>query len=501
MIAAALPLLLVEIPPVLDWTAHFVRLSLLAEGNPGPVREQFWTIDPGVRPNLAMEAVVLPLAKLIGVRAAFDVFLVSTLALWIIGPVVLHHAIWNRWGPESLFAWAFALNGCYFVGLYNFLFGAGLGFFVLTVAVSNRLRPAPAAIAETLLFTAMWFSHLMAMAVFAVLRVALEIGRPAGDRPGSLGSRLTRLAPVFLPAILLTTVFNELSSDAPLSFNLLANVAAPFIYASRAGGVIDPLPTLAVGLVAYLGRRRGRISIAPIARLPLLVAAAMMLAAPSEIASGAMVHWRMAPILGALFVSAWKLEPDRARIRIAALVGSVFVILATLFQTVIWRRASVEASAARTALAANVLPGEKILPVATRADAVTYLHLAEMAVLDASAFVPTLFTTKGQSPIRLTPRAREIGATSAREGASLPVSELEVLADAPETTSADVRSRRRPYLAWQTNFDLVFVTGPGAEKIGSPPFTTLRAAGQGWSLWRVDEKARGPKGTTAPRSR
>lgn len=483
---AALPLLVVDVPPVLDWPAHFVRLSLLAETPLAPSHARFWETDLVVRPNLAMEIVVLPLAKLIGVRAAFDAFVAATLALWIVGPMTLHRVVWGRWGAESLVAWAFALNACFFVGFYNFLFGAGLGFLLFAVAARRSARPGWAYLIEAVLLTAIWLSHLMAFAVFAVLRVALEIGRPKGDRPGPLVARLLLLALILAPPTILAVAYREGGGEAPISFNLLANLAAPFLYASRAGGLVDPLPVLAVAGLALWGRMSGRLAVAPVLRLPLLAALALMLVAPSEAFSGAMIHWRMAPILGALFVAAWKLDLEPRHLRRAAAVALVFVATATVVQTRLWRHDSAIATAARAALAADVTPGARVLPVATRADALAHVHLAELAVVDADAFVPTLFTTKGQSPLRLKPEMERIGAASAREGAVLTLPEMGLLAGADETLPPDLRARRRPYVRWPSNFDVVLITGPGAESAEPPACTTRRAGGPGWSVLRVD---------------
>ena len=487
---AALPLLVVDVPPVLDWPAHFVRLSLLAETPLAPGHARFWETDFALRPNLAMEFVVLPLAKVMGLRAAFDAFVAATLALWIVGPMLLHRVVWERWGAESLVAWAFALNACFFVGFYNYLFGAGLGFLLLAVAARRSARPAWAYLIEASLFAALWLSHLMAFAVFAVLRVSLEIGRPKGDRPGALVARLLALALAMAPATIMAVAFRESGGEAPITFNLLANLAAPLLYASRAGGLVDPLPVLAVAGLALWGWKTGRLAVAPVLRLPLLAALALMLVAPSEAFSGAMIHWRVAPILGALFAAAWKLDLEPRHLRRAGAVGLAFAIAATLVQTAFWRRESAVATAARTALAAEVAPGARVLPVATRADALAHVHLAELAVVDAEAFVPTLFTTKGQSRLHLKPELERIGATSAREGAVLTLPEMGLLAAADDTIPPDQRARRRPYLRWPSNFDVVLITGPGADTTEPPPCTIRRANGPGWSVLRVDRAER-----------
>lgn len=483
---AALPLLVVDVPPVLDWPAHFVRLSLLAETPLAPGHAHFWETDFALRPNLAMELVVLPLAKVMGLRAAFDAFVAATLALWIVGPMVLHRVVWGRWGAESLVAWAFALNACFFVGFYNFLFGAGLGFLLLAVAARRSARPGWAYLTEASLFAALWLSHLMAFAVFAVLRVSLEIGRPRGGRPGPLVARLLALALALAPSTIMAVVFHASGEEAPITFNLLANLAAPLLYASRAGGLVDPLPVLAVAALALWGWKTGRLAVAPVLRLPLLAALALMLAAPSEAFSGAMIHWRMAPILGALFVAAWRLDLESRHLRRAGAIGFAFVIAATITHTALWRRGSAVATAARAALASDVTSGARVLPVATRADALAHVHLAELAIVDADAFVPTLFTTKGQSPLRLKPEMERIGAASAREGAVLTLPEMGLLAGADETIPPDLRARRRPYVRWPSNFDVVLITGPGAETAEPPACTTRRAGGPGWSVLRVD---------------
>ncbi len=244
IVLAALPFWLVDVVPVLDYPAHFTRVSLLARGPLDPALARFWELDLALRPNLAVDLVVPALAPLIGVWAAMKLFVSSILALWIVGPVLIHRVVWGRFGWESLASAVFALNACFFVGFYNFLFGVGLAFLAVALWLIPTRRPLAVALAMAPLVLAVSVSHLMAFAVLALLLGAIELGRSLGpdrDRRGSL----VRLGVALLPAVAVVVVTRETGGDPAMTFNLPANLAAPFLYASRLGAMVDPLPVAA----------------------------------------------------------------------------------------------------------------------------------------------------------------------------------------------------------------------------------------------------------------
>ena len=488
---AAAPLWVTDVVPVIDYPAHFTRMVLLARDTLDPVTASIYAIDPAIRPNLAMDLVVPAFASLLGVTLATKLFIATALGMWIVGPVAIHRAVWGRFGAESLVAFFFALNAPFFAGFYNFHFGIGLTFLATAAwLVPSRLRwwvVAPVAVAAV----AALISHLMAFAVLGLVLFGIEVGRPwRPDEPG-LGDRVARLAATFAPGLLVHTVFaaSTGTGGGPLTFNLLANLAAPFLYASRAGGMIDPLPAIGVGVVALAAWRSGTLRIAPILRPVLGLAAAAMLVSPSEAFGGAMIHWRMAPILLALFVAAWRIDlPPRSGRRVAA----AFLTLAlatTAIQAARWREDGRTIDAARAAVAAVTPEGGRVLTALTGGDALAFTHVGDLAIIDRHAFSPSFFTDPAQSPIRLRPAFAAAGAAGSAAGGALFAAELADLADPAATSEA---ARRRRHLAgWPCRFDTLVVLGRGAAEASPTGGVETTARGPAHAVHRIVRPASG----------
>jgi hypothetical protein len=77
IIIVLLPLALVAIPPLTDYPNHLARMHIIATLDRDPMLSQFYRIDWALIPNLMMDLVVPPLARLIGVYEAGRLFVAA----------------------------------------------------------------------------------------------------------------------------------------------------------------------------------------------------------------------------------------------------------------------------------------------------------------------------------------------------------------------------------------------------------------------------------------
>ena len=178
MLASALlvlvPLLLTDVPPLLDYPSHLGRLTVLVAADHDLVR-QIWTPKWSPIPNLAMDVVVLGLARQVSLHLAGKIFVAFALLMPALGAITLHRALYRRrsWWPVGSFAVAY--NGILLAGFLNFLFGLGLA--LLGAALWVRWIERPAALrasAAAALAIPIYFSHLTALFFFVTLIASIE---------------------------------------------------------------------------------------------------------------------------------------------------------------------------------------------------------------------------------------------------------------------------------------------------------------------------------------
>ena len=204
LVAAALPVLLPEVPPLGDYPNHLMRLHAIAYLDLDPDLQRFYRIQWGILPNLLMDVLVPPLGTLIGMDAAFKAFVVCMFLVLVSGSFALYRAVWGRMELGPLAAFLFLYTIATYMGLFNYLFGLGMALWALAawVGVSGRgplARAAVSLVAVPLLF----FAHLFALGIYGLGLLAFEIWRLTATRAwGELGRLIPDLAAFGLPLLI-----------------------------------------------------------------------------------------------------------------------------------------------------------------------------------------------------------------------------------------------------------------------------------------------------------
>ena len=92
------------LPPLSDYVNHLARMKVIATLSQNPQLAHFYEIDWQVIPNLTMDVIVPPLATVMNIYLAGQVFIVAMFALIMSGMLVLNRALIGRWSVLPLFA-------------------------------------------------------------------------------------------------------------------------------------------------------------------------------------------------------------------------------------------------------------------------------------------------------------------------------------------------------------------------------------------------------------
>ena len=170
------PLLIADVPPVLDYPNHLARFVLLAAGPDDPVLGRMFTPSWSIIPDLAIDVIGPPLLHVLPVHVAGRCLLGGILLLNLAGVLALHRSLFGYRSYWPLASGLVAYNSGFLLGFMNWGVGSGLAMLFAAAWLTWRdIRPATtiavAAAASVILF----FCHLMGLMFFLLLIGSAEL--------------------------------------------------------------------------------------------------------------------------------------------------------------------------------------------------------------------------------------------------------------------------------------------------------------------------------------
>jgi hypothetical protein len=431
--ALIVPILIVDTPPLLDYSNHNARLWLIAGGARIPPLDQFYAVDfSRASTNIGIDLIALWLGPVIGKTLVGPLCLALAIVLPCLGALLLHRRIFGsaHWWQLAFVYPAFGKT--VLGGFMNFHIGVGVALVAATLDDGLARRGPVVAFVCRLLLTALTLVfHPFAAMAYGGLLAALAIGRdfrPLASWAGlkaRIGPVLLAVAPSLVPVLLLVLF----SPHPPVEAGSAAKVLQwnPFTIAGALGdllvafhsysGAFDMLAVLLLLAVAGLALAMRRLSVHAGLLLVGLGFLGLTLVMPTRFGDGSWLQYR--PAVAATFILLVAVQPDFTLSRRAfALCTAVFFALAmgrTGLVGAAWVSAQQDIRSLRRALD-SVPQGASILSVTREVDDAqrkaaplgryfgkvpAYWGYPPLAVAQRHAYVPTLFAIAGQQPLRI----------------------------------------------------------------------------------------------------
>jgi hypothetical protein len=414
-VITALPVLYVVLPPFNDYPDHLARMHVLIELPRSEALQRYYEIHWRPLPNLAMDLVVPMLARFMPLEWAGKVFILTFLALLPAGAGLIHRVATGGWSVWPLFAFLFLYSHLLIWGFANFLFGLGLALpaFALWLALAKRsvaLRASAASACALVLF----FAHLEACVIFALLIAGHALGELWCLRTASARQLIARALAVGLPFVLPLAIFLGDGLGGELGDIRYQGVFRKLEILPMFEGhpALDVVEVATLVLLLAAGFLKGQVTIVPMLRAPLLLLTLAYLLAPVKLLTAHGIDERLPLALAlVLFAGTKSLRLTPARLRVAVLAGLALFVARVSVSAVDYERAN-EIYPRLIAILDQVPRGGR-LAVAFGSNAlgpsgIPINHLPELAVIRRDAFVPTLSTFRTQQPVGLTPVARPL---------------------------------------------------------------------------------------------
>jgi hypothetical protein len=414
------PLLVVDVPPLLDYPNHLARAFVLASLPADPILARFYAPHWTIIPNLALDLIGPPLIHLLPVHIAGRLLIGIAVLLPVLGTIAYNTALGGRWWPFGVGLVAY--NNCLLYGFLNFEIALGLALLLAATWLrwreSHPWRAIPLAILGAL---ALFACHLMGLVFFALLIGGAELARlhpSRGVKRAILTRGLVLLLIFAAPAALYAVSdLEHLGGDAgflPVGQKLLQLLTTFVNY----DWPLDLITAVIVVAVPVLGvaLRRGRMPGRAGCTMGLLLIT--FLAAPNAWKGTYVLDTRFAVMLGFMlfagFVPGRWSSPVR-RVATGGLAALFLVRMALL--TTAWAAHRTDLADLRIVLA-PVQPGQAVYTAeAGLAEAHAYWntnarwrllsngfrtdeHLGALIPIEHRAYWPFLFDNPSQQPIR-----------------------------------------------------------------------------------------------------
>jgi hypothetical protein len=415
------PILVVQNPPLHDYPFHIARMYILTHWHESTALQDHYTIGSFILPNAAMDIAVPLLSHVIPLETAGRVFLALALLLQVTGCVALHRSLHARYSLWPLVSSLFVFNWIFVFGFTNYLFGIGLVLWSVAIWFTLADRSTLLRIAcGTVLSTTLFFCHLHACGLFAVIIAGYELQRAVDrkvDKWSALASISTAAAIFVVPAILfvISTTAGVVGQMSHSVGNLLRAPAIFIRVLFSADWTLDIILLATVAGFFTILLRVGRIVVVRAMYLPIVLLFVTYLAMPHVMAGSWGADSRI-PVL-IMFVLIASTQPTFRRpwekIVVFSLLG--VVVLRSALLTYDWFAYDRVLAELRQAFA--LLPHSSVLFSITEDEQPSIqdidLHLWQPPLISAASlaamdrddiFVPQTFAILGQQPIGVTER-------------------------------------------------------------------------------------------------
>lgn len=483
-----IPVASVRVPPLNDTINHLARMFVIADGGADPYLSVFYAVDWRLIPNLAMDLVVPPLARVVGVYAAGQIFMAATILLLATGPVAIHYALHRRFDLFPLAGVLFLYNQVFIVGLMNYLAGVGLAMWGLAAWIVLRRRGLALRLAASALVVAATFlCHLSALGLYGLAIGAYELH--AWRRRGwRLDAALLRDGvALILPALPVVPLL--LGSET-------WGLAAEFEWSAQ--GKLDAITMifrtyadlLDLGILALLAAafvwavQRSLIAVHPAAWVLLAIGTLAFLAMPTVLFGSYMADQRLPIALFLMMLGFARLDTRDEAIRLG------FVLLVVAFTAIRigdvalhWRHLSQPHAEFREALqkidrGSTLLVAYADAPVLSETEQNAVSHMASAVLIERSGLASTEFTVPGKQILRVTPAFAD--RVDTRDGTPPHVGQV-VASRWIEGGDADAY-----WKGWEHKHDYLLVLyGAADEANPDPERLFLVHAATGFQLYRI----------------
>ena len=413
-VALLAPFFVIDVLPLQDYPNHLARIHILSHLENSPILQQYYQASWTLVPNLAMDVIVPLLAQLFPLEVAGAIF--CALVLLSTAPAVslLHYTLHRKLSLWPFVCVLFTYNYVFIMGWLNYLLGVNLALIFAALWIRLRQWPVRRSLPLfTALSTILYFTHIYALGVYGLIVLGLEIYYYSERRREEVSSPertwVAGGAQFVLPGILFfafSPTFH-LNLTVLQAGNVIEKIAGIYLVLDTGHPDIDFI-TFGVMVGALLtGTVLKSFTLDGRAAAPFWLLTTSFLLMPAVLFGG-VAGYRLPIVIVWFLIAASNWRPG-PRWRPKVGVALVSLLLAVRMGAIAneWRLYHGYQTEFLQAIE-SVPVGSRVLPYVVAEDSYEFLvrppkqHLASLAVIERSVFLPTLFADPGKQPLVLT---------------------------------------------------------------------------------------------------
>jgi len=425
-----LPLLIVELPPLLDYPNHLARMKILADGPANPVLSQMYEVHWGLIPNIAIDLVTPWMLQFVPLFTAGKIMLATMVLLPVLAVVLFNRALFGRWSLWALGSGLVAYNGITLLGFINFQIGLALALVAAAGWIAYRDRAPVATVIGCMAGAVLlFFLHIFSVLFLGVLLGSYELMRiyerwRAGEPLWPVLWRSGAMTACVLVVPIILYALSALSGNAPRTLwqdlgSKAYGIFLPFLNYSPG---LDIATGIATGCFVLFCWWKGWFRVPLSTTIAMFVLGIAYLASPFSFKGASFVDLRMPAMMGfLLFAGIAPTRFPRPLATLAALGMSALFLARMTVLILVWIGSKQDVADVRRAIA-PVEPGSKVLlaisdwednraywetqmPKSRRIPRVasTFIHLAALLTIEHDSFWPLLFAEPAKQPLQTRP--------------------------------------------------------------------------------------------------
>jgi len=192
-IAAALPLLWPDVPPLVDLPGHMARYRVQLSYHEVPWLKDWYNFNWSLMGNLGVDLLIVPLEPIFGLELAVKLLVIAIPVLTVTGLLWIAREVHGRIPATALFALPLAYNYAFHFGFVNFGLSMALALnaFALWLRMARLGKVGLRAILFVPIGLVIWVTHTFGWGMLGVLCFAAELIRQH-DRQGPHDGPWTR---------------------------------------------------------------------------------------------------------------------------------------------------------------------------------------------------------------------------------------------------------------------------------------------------------------------
>jgi hypothetical protein len=495
VLLVSIPIWTHSLPPLSDYVNHLTRMQVIATLSKNPQLAQFYEIDWQVIPNLTMDFIVPPLARVINIYVAGQAYIVAMFALIVSGILMLNRALIGRWSVLPLFAIPLLYNYVFLVGLMNYIFGVGVALWALAGWVAARERPWPLRfLLSTLSVVVLFFCHLSALGVYGIGILSFEVFRLWIRRAEPWPGRIAEFVAGGLPFLATAPLF-YLSPTMRLVHDISWEQRGKldglmYVFSNYSDIAAFALITILVASAIWAFRHRV-LTFHPWAIALLVVGGTVYFALPRVMFDTYMTDQRVPIGIAFMLFACGELDVHHRLVWRGFLTVLVVLIAGRVLEIDYnWSQLSDSTSEFRSSVR-RIAPGSKVFVAYANATAgedvndLGLVHAACLATMERSSLVTTLFTVQGKQVVHVRPEYHDYA--DVNDGTPPSTAQLLVAAESPLPNTPAF------WLNW-TKFDYLYILFT-EDDAPNPDPTRLRLVGDGdrFQLYRINKPQQTPQ--------